>query len=135
MVTNSNIHVSRYTLTNWHDRVKQTCMSSHRRSCSQIGDLVHTSLWPPFYLARKGTPLASTSSGILSWNRQQAAEWSAGGVLSRTPWRIKVVAQGRGAHREGKERMLTLAEVQVPRYSCPSRVHVISDSMSDISTT
>ena len=59
----------------------------------------------------KVTPLAGTSSGILTWNRQQAAEWSAGAVLSRTPWRIKVVAQGRGVHREGKESMLTLAEV------------------------
>ena len=66
---------------------------------------------PPFYLARKVTPLAGTSSGILSWNRQQATEWSAGAVLSRAPWRIKVVAQGRGVHREGKESMLTLAEV------------------------
>ena len=46
-----------------------------------------------------------------------------------------MVAQGRGVHHEGKERMLTLAEVQVPRYSSPSRVHVGSDNMSDISIT
>ena len=56
-------------------------------------------------------------------------------MLSRAPWRIRVVAQGRGVHHEGKERMLTLAEVQVPLYSSPSRVHVDSDSMSDISIT
>ena len=56
------------------------------------------------------TPLTGTSSGILTWGFQQAAEWSAGAVLSRAPWTIKVVAQGRGLHREGKERMLTLAE-------------------------
>ena len=59
---------------------------------------------------KKVTPLTGTSSGILTWNFQQAAEWSAGAVLSRAPWTIKVVAQGRGLHREGKERMLTLAE-------------------------
>ena len=92
-----NIHVSCYTLTNWHDKVEQTCMSkSPKKVAVRIGDLVHTSLRPPFYLARKVTPLAGTSSGILTWNRQQAAERSAGAVLSRAPWTIKVVAQGRG---------------------------------------
>ena len=127
--------MSRYTLTNWHTSEVGLHEQSPKKVAVRIGDLAHTSLRPPFYLARKVTPLAGTSSGILSWNRQQATEWSAGAVLSRAPWRVKVVAQGRGVHREGKERMLTLAEVQVPRYSSPSRVHLGSDSMSDISIT
>ena len=77
--------------------VKQTCMSkSPKKVAVRIGDLAHTSLRPPFYLAGKVTPLAGTCSGILTWNSQQAAERSAGAVLSRAPWTIKVVAQGRG---------------------------------------
>ena len=113
-------------------------LNLHKRSIEELQldrGLSAQSLRPPFHLARKVTPLASTSSGILSWNRQQAIEWLAGAVLSRAPWRIRVVAQGRGVHHEGKERMLTLAEVQVPLCSSPSRVHVDSDSMSDISIT
>ncbi len=42
------------------------------------------------------------------------------GSAEQSALEIKVVTQGRGVHREGKERMLTLAEVQVLRYSNPS---------------
>ncbi len=84
-----------------NDEVQLESVTYCTRRCSQ------RSTW-----SRKLTLVAGASSGILTWNRQQAAERSAGAVLSRAPWTIKVVAQGRGQHRDGEERTLMLAEVQ-----------------------
>ena len=87
-----------------HERVTE--------SYSKIRELVHTTLRPTFDLVEEVKPLARTNSGDLIWIRQQAAVLSAGAALSRAPWIIKVVAQGRRWHRESKELMLMLAEVQ-----------------------
>ncbi len=79
---------------------------------SRIRELVHTSLRPTFDLVEEVKPLARTNSGDLIWIRQQAAVLSARAALCRAPWIIQVVAQGRRWHRESKELMLMLAEVQ-----------------------
>ena len=60
---NSQHSCSCCTLTDWHDKVEQTCMSESPKSYSRIRDLVHTSLRPTFDLVRGGQALGKDQLG------------------------------------------------------------------------